>query len=253
VLLPQLSGALSSAVVALGPSWLDPQELVADFGGWALLGVSLIVFAETGLLLGFFLPGDTLLFTAGLLATTGAIGTPLWAVVLALVAAAVVGGEGGFFIGRSAGRAVLERSRLVQDDQLERAERFFARHGRKTLVLARFVPVVRTLVPVVAGAARMPQRTYAAGNVVGAVLWAAGLTLTGAWLGRIPVVRDFVLGKLDYVILGVVGLSLLLTLAQVVRQRRSTVRERRAARRAGAVHPAPAQPPVPAAQVEGPR
>jgi membrane-associated protein len=244
VLLPQLSGALSRA---LGPSWLDPQELITVWGGWAVLGVSLIVFAETGLLLGFFLPGDTLLFTVGLLAASGAISTPLWAVVLSLVAAAVLGGECGFAIGRKAGRPLLERSRLVREDQLQQTEAFFARHGHLTLVIARFVPVVRTLAPLVAGAARMPARTYTVGNTVGAALWAAGLTLVGAWLGQIPSVRDFVLHRLDVVILGVVAFSFVLIGMRLVMARRDAVRARRAARRS-----APAQSPVPAAQGEGP-
>lgn len=255
VVLPPLHGALSSAVVAVGSSWLDPQELVTVWGGWAVLGVSLIVFAETGLLLGFFLPGDTLLFTVGLLVASGAIGTPLWAVVLALVAAAVLGGECGFAIGRTAGRPLLERSRLVRDDQLQQTEAFFARHGHLTLVIARFVPVVRTLAPLVAGAARMPARTYALGNTVGAALWAAGLTLLGAWLGQIPSVRDFVLHRLDLVILAVVALSVVLVGVRLVVARRDAVRERRAARRtaAAAASAASAQPAVPATSGECPR
>jgi membrane-associated protein len=219
--MPLLTGVLSATVTDVGPSWLGPQAMIEAFGGWAVLGVALIIFAETGLLLGFFLPGDTLLFTTGLLAASGAIPTPLWLVVLALVAGAVAGGEVGYLIGKVAGRAVIRRTHVVRDDQVALTEEFFTTHGRKTLVLARFVPVVRALAPLVAGLAKMPRRTYTLGNVLGAALWAGGLTLLGAWAGGIPGVSDFVLDYLDYVLLGVVVFTLAVVGVQLVRQHRS--------------------------------
>jgi membrane-associated protein len=175
--------------LALGPTWLAPDQLIQSFG---LVGIMIVVFAESGLLIGFFLPGDSLLFTTGLLVTTGALdGPPLWAVCVLIVVAAVAGDQTGYLFGRRVGPALFNRpdSRLFKAENAAKAHAFFVRHGPKSLVLARFVPVVRTFTPVIAGVSRMEYRRFVVFNVLGGVLWGAGVTLLGAWLGGIDAVH----------------------------------------------------------------
>lgn len=194
---------------------LDPTQLINTFG---LIGIMVILFAECGLLVGFFLPGDSLLFTAGLLAAGGLI-APLWVLLLALPAAAIAGNLVGYWIGRKAGPAVFKRpdSRLFKAEYVDRSQAFFDRNGARTIVLARFVPVVRTFATVMAGASRMDLRRYALYSVVGGVAWAAGLTLVGHRLGQVAVVRDHV----ELFVLGIVALSLVPVGIEVVRGRKS--------------------------------
>ena len=197
---------------------LDPTQLINTFG---LIGIMAILFAECGLLVGVFLPGDSLLFTAGLLAAGGLV-PPLWVLLLLLPFAAIAGNLVGWWIGRKAGPAVFERpdSRLLKAQYVQRAESFFERNGARTVLLARFVPVVRTFSSVMAGAARMDFRRFALYSVIGGVLWAAGVTLLGYWLGQVAVVRDHV----ELFILGVVVLSLVPIAIEVVRNRRRSPR-----------------------------
>ena len=194
--------------------FLDPTHLIDTFG---LVGTMAVLFAECGLLVGFFLPGDSLLFTAGLLAAGGRI-APLWVLLVLLPVAAVAGNLVGYWIGRSAGPAVFDRpdSRLLKAEHVERSRAFFERHGARTVVLARFVPVVRTFATVMAGAARMDLRRFALYSAVGGVAWAAGVTLLGAWLGQVALVRDHV----EVFVLAVVVLSLLPVGLEVLRGRR---------------------------------
>jgi membrane-associated protein len=182
----------AATFVALGPQWLDPQYLISDLGSWALAGVALIIFAECGLLLGFFLPGDSLLFVTGLAVTTGLIATPLWLVCVVLVVAAFAGNVCGYYAGRAAGPAIFDRpdSRLLKRENVERTQRFFDKYGNRAILLGRFVPVVRTFITVMAGVGRMSARRYLVFSAVGALLWAAGVTLLGAVLGRFDVVRN---------------------------------------------------------------
>ena len=179
-------------IVALGPEWLDPDTMIRAFGALAVLGVCAVVFAETGLLVGFFLPGDSLLFTAGLLTATGVIETPVVLVAAAVGVAAVVGDQVGYMIGRRAGPRVFARpdSRWFRQEYVDKTAGYFDRYGGRTIVLARFVPIVRTFAPVVAGVSRMRYRTFVAYNVVGALLWGVGVTFLGYWLGRFAFVRD---------------------------------------------------------------
>jgi membrane-associated protein len=199
-------------------SLLDPSHLINTFG---LVGIMVILFAECGLLVGFFLPGDSLLFTAGLLAAGGLI-APLWVLLVLLPLAAVAGNLVGYWIGRTAGPAVFTRpdSRLFKAAYVERAQVFFDRNGSRTILLARFVPIVRTFATVMAGAAKMDVRRYALSSVVGGVLWAGGVTLLGYWLGQVAVVRD----HLELFILGIVALSLVPVAIEVVRGRRESRR-----------------------------
>lgn len=166
-------------------SALDPKHIIESFGPWALLGITFIIFAETGLLLGFFLPGDSLLFTAGLLASQGDLNIVV--LLVCCMGAAIAGGEVGYTIGRRVGPTLFSRpdSRLFKQAYVERTKEFFDRHGSKTIVLARFVPMVRTFTTVMAGVGEMPRRAYSTFNVIGAVLWAGGVTLAGYLLSEI--------------------------------------------------------------------
>ena len=199
-------------------SFLDPQHLIGTFG---LVGIMLILFAECGLLIGFFLPGDSLLFTAGLVAAGGIGGLtlpPLWVLIVAFAAAAVIGNLVGYWIGFRAGPAVFSRpdSRLFKAEHVERSHAFFERNGAKTIVLARFVPVVRTFATVMAGASRMDFRRYAMFSLIGGVLWAGGITAMGHWLGGVQIVRDHI----ELFVLGVVVVSLVPIAVEYLRGRR---------------------------------
>ncbi|MCF6523134.1 DedA family protein [Streptomyces sp. JJ36] len=202
--------------LALGPSWLDPDYLIQTFG---LLGILTIVFAESGLLIGFFLPGDSLLFTTGLLvATDQYLHYPLWVVCVLIVIAAVAGDQVGYAFGRKVGPALFRRpdSRFFKQENVEKAHDFFEKYGAKSLVLARFVPIVRTFTPIIAGVSRMNYRTFVTFNVVGGLLWGAGVTLLGAALGQV----DFVHAHIEKFLLGIVLLSVLPIAIEYWRARR---------------------------------
>lgn len=198
-------------------SLLDPQHLLDGIGPWALLVVCLVVVAETGLFV-VFLPGDSLLFTAGLLVAGGEMGAPLWLVCLATAVAAATGDQIGYLIGRTLGPRLFTREdgRLFRRSHLRKTEEFFERYGARTVLLARFVPAVRTLAPVAAGGSRMHYRTFVSWNLVGAVGWGVGVTLLGYFLGQVAVVRE----HLEVFILGVVALSLVPAGVEVLRERR---------------------------------
>lgn len=150
-----------------------------------LIGVALVVFAESGLLIGFFLPGDSLLLTTGLLTHRGVINQEIYLVVIVLFLAAVLGDNTGYWFGKKAGRRLFKRkdSTIFQKSNLEKAEAFYERHGSKTIVLARFVPFARTFAPIIAGISHMKYSTFVIFNIVGALLWAVGLTYLGYYAG----------------------------------------------------------------------
>ncbi|MBQ1091636.1 DedA family protein [Streptomyces sp. B93] len=200
--------------LALGPSWLDPNYLLDTFGIWGLL---LIVFAESGLLIGFFLPGDSLLFTAGLLITSNQLNFPLWAAVVLIVIAAIVGDQVGYMFGKKVGPALFTRpdSRLFKQENVTKAHEFFEKHGPKSLVLARFVPIVRTFTPIIAGVSGMRYRSFLTFNVVGGILWGAGVTMLGAWLGNI----DFVKENIEAILILIVFISVIPIIIEVLRAR----------------------------------
>ncbi len=200
----QIAFVSVTSLLAVG-GMLDPEHLLATFG---TIGLILVIFAETGLLVGFFLPGDSLLFTAGLLASQGKMN--LAVVLLGCFAAAVIGDQVGFLFGRKVGPALFRRpdSRLFKQDHVVRAQEFFDRHGPKTIVLARFVPVVRTFTPVLAGVGNMHYRTFITYNVVGALIWAVGVTLVGYALGT-------VIPSIDRYLLPAIGVIILLSLIPV--------------------------------------
>lgn len=190
---------------------------LASLGPAALLVVMAIVFAETGLLVGFFLPGDSLLFTVGVLTSAGVLGLPFWVVAVGVFVAACAGDQVGYLIGRRAGPRVFSRpdSRLLAQEHAERAQDFFARHGSKAVVLARFVPVVRTFAPVVAGVGRMSYRRFLVFNVAGAFAWGVGVLTAGYFLGGVPFVADHV----ELIVLAVVAASLAPILVAGLRHR----------------------------------
>lgn len=213
--------------IALIP-WLDPTTIIEAAGPWALLVVCFIVFAETGLLVGFLLPGDTLLIIAGLLTHTNEIfGVNIWVVSLLIALAAFVGGEVGYLIGHKGGPAVFERkeSGLFSRKNVERTNAFFERYGGLTVILARFVPIVRTFAPVAAGVGHMPWKRYSLYNFIGAMIWGFGLTMVGFLVGYIPWVAHLVTEYIDVILLVAVGGTALVTLWHYFSERRKVRKE----------------------------
>jgi len=216
--------AMTSAIFAVG---LDPQKLLESIG---LIGLFIVIFSESGILIGFFLPGDSLLFTAGL-ATYGLVlregedkfqlaSGHIWIVVLGVVIAAIAGDQVGYAFGNKVGPSLFKRpeSRLFKPSYVESAEKFFAKHGSKSIVLARFVPIVRTFTPIVAGVSNMHYRTFVKFNVIGGILWGAGLTLLGYTLGRaFPAIGD----NIEIAVLVIVFVSLLPVVIEFIRHRRT--------------------------------
>jgi membrane-associated protein len=210
------------ASVALGPSFLDPQWLISTFG---LLGILVLVFAESGLLIGFFLPGDSLLFTTGLLVADGTyLHQPLWLMCLLVSVAALLGDQFGYWFGRRFGPSIFRRpdSRLFKQENLSRATAFFEKYGARSIVLARFVPIVRTFTPIVAGASRMHYRTFLLYNVIGGVLWGSGVTTLGYFLGQIAFVRN----NIEFILVAIVIVSLIPVAIELLRGRRRSARAR---------------------------
>ena len=217
IVLQTIAQPLAGSLAALGPGWLDPNTIVHGFGPLAVLGVLAMVFAETGLLAGFFLPGDSLLFTAGLLTARGFITMPV-ALLAGLVSlAAFAGDQVGFAIGRRAGPRVFTRpgSRLFRREYVDKTTTFFTRFGGRAIVLARFVPIVRTFAPVAAGVGQVRYRQFVAYNAIGALLWGAGVTLLGAWLGNLAAVR----ARIDLILIAIVAVSVVPIALEVLRAR----------------------------------
>jgi len=153
----------------------------------SILGVALVVFAESGLLIGFFLPGDSLLFTTGFLISAGFLNVNIHLAVLIVFLAAVLGDSVGYTFGRRLGPRLFRKqdARFFKQDYIKQAQAFYEKHGGKTIIIARFIPIVRTFAPIVAGASKMEYRRFLTFNVIGAFLWAAGVTYTGFLLGRV--------------------------------------------------------------------
>ena len=206
--------------------WLDASHIITTFvgwiGPWAILGVMLVIFAETGLLIGFFLPGDSLLFTLGMFVGTGAVGVHIWVAAPLVWLAAVAGNQTGYLIGRKAGPAIFNKpdSRLFKQEYVERTSEFFERHGGKAVTLAQFVPIVRTFTPVIAGVGKMHYRHFITFNVLGATFWAFGITWLGYFLGTITWIQD----NIDAMILVIVFISvapmLISGISQLIKSRR---------------------------------
>ena len=181
--------------------------LLYSLGPAALLLVMAVVFVESGLLLGFFLPGDSFLFIAGALVASHVIGLPAWLLAAGVFTAAVAGDQVGYLIGRRFGPRLFSRpgSRIFAQENADRAQRFFDRHGSKAVVLARFVPIVRTFVPAVAGVGRMSRRRFTSFNLVGAALWSVGIVVAGILFGGI----SFIAAHIELITIGLAGLSVI--------------------------------------------
>lgn len=208
--LPALVGHGAVPSLAILPDWLDPMQILDKpaLGFWVVIIACAIIFAETGLLVGFFLPGDSLLFTAGLLVSTGAMPVNIWVLMAMLIVSGFLGDRLGYYIGHKAGPSIFNKpdSRFFKREYVEKAHVFFERHGGKALVLARFVPIMRTFVPVIVGVAKMDMRKFLFFNALGAVLWAGGVTYLGYFLGnKVPWVRD----NLDIIFITIVLISVI--------------------------------------------
>jgi membrane-associated protein len=194
---------------------MDPRDLIETFG---TIGLFAIVFAESGLLFGFFLPGDSLLFTAGLLSSQGTLNFPL--ILVGCFVAAVAGDQVGYAFGARVGPALFRRpnSRIFKQEHVEKARQYFERYGTKTIVLARFVPIVRTFAPILAGVGNMRYRTFVTFNILGGFLWAVGVTTLGYILGEsIPDIDRYL-----YPIIGLIILLSVLPIAlEILKARRS--------------------------------
>jgi membrane-associated protein len=178
-------------------------ELIVAFG---YLGVFLTIFAESGVLIGFFLPGDSLLFTVGILASQGYFNIT-WMIILAITGA-ILGDTFGYYIGRVVGPKLFQRkeSRLFKQEYVKKTEDFYAKYGKRTIILARFVPIVRTFAPVMAGVGKMHYRTFVSYNVIGGFLWAGGLLSISYYLGtRFEGIENY----LTYIVIGIIAVSLI--------------------------------------------
>lgn len=204
--------------------FIDPKKLI-EHGGYLLIFV--IIFAESGLLIGFFLPGDSLLFTAGMVAAGTFhelvdVRLNIWVLLIGVFLAAVVGDQVGYVFGRKVGPALFKRedSRIFKQEHVEKAQLFFDKYGPKALVLARFVPIVRTFTPIVAGVAHMDYPLFVRYNVLGGLLWGAGVTSLGYFLGSVPVVKE----NFEIAIFVVIAVSLIPIAIEVLRSRRDRQR-----------------------------
>ncbi|MBD0323041.1 MAG: VTT domain-containing protein [Aldersonia sp.] len=181
---------------ALLPGFLDPITLLGYFGAWALAGLLLVILVESGVLFPV-LPGDSLLFVAGMVVAGESAEVEkfasLWQLLIFIPIAAIIGGQIGYWIGRYVGTTMFKPdARFLKEKYLVEAHEFFEKHGAITILLARFVPIVRTLAPIVAGAARMKFPVFLAYNVIGAVVWGCGITLLGYWLGQFEIIQKLI-------------------------------------------------------------
>jgi len=185
-------------------------ELIDFIKAISIIGVLIVIFAESGLLIGFFLPGDSLLFTTGFLIYSGVLDFNIHLLVVFLFLAAVFGDSVGYTFGRRVGRPLFKRqnSRLFKQEYLERAQDFYEKHGGKTIILARFIPIVRTFAPVVAGVSQMKYRVFLSYNIIGGLLWTAGLTYAGFFLGKL---FEELGVEIDQVLLPIIALIIFLS------------------------------------------
>ena len=212
-----------AAVSGLFP-FLDPENLAAA-GPLGLVIVCVVIFAETGLLVGFVFPGDTLLLITGISAEQG-LGISIWIAAPAIAVAAFLGGELGYYIGKKTGPRIFERkdSGFFSREQVQRTYKFFDKYGALAIILARFVPIVRTLAPIAAGVGRMNYRRYSLYNGIGALAWGFGVTFLGYLIGFIPPVSDFVQHNIEFILLGAVVLTLIPTIYHVWKNHRAAKR-----------------------------
>ena len=208
-------------------SLTDPDQLIRlltqVLTGWLGYGLlAFIVFAETGLLVGLFLPGDSLLFTVGVVCGAGDL--DIVTISALLVIASIAGDQSGYFLGRRTGPAIFSRpdSRVFKQEYVTRTQAFYAKHGGKTLIYAKFAPIVRTFAPFMAGVGRMPYRRFVSFNVFGGLGWVLSMTLAGYYLGEVPVIRR----NFEKVVLAIVFVSLLPLVIHYWQSRRASAAAR---------------------------
>lgn len=201
------------------------QDSLAAAGPLGLLIVCAVIFAETGLLVGFVFPGDTLLLITGISAEKG-LGISIWIAAPAIAVAAFLGGELGYYIGKKTGPRIFERrdSGFFSKEQVTRTYRFFDKYGPLAIILARFVPIVRTITPIAAGVGKMDYRRYSLYNAIGALAWGFGVTFLGYLIGFIPPVADFVQHNIELILLGAVLITLIPTVYHVLSNHRKAKR-----------------------------
>ncbi|MBO0920152.1 VTT domain-containing protein [Cellulomonas sp. zg-ZUI222] len=202
---------------ALGPDFLDAEKLINSFGTAALIGIVAVVFIETGLLFPF-LPGDSLLFTAGALVAQDSLQLNIWVLCLLLFLAAFTGDQVAYVIGRKLGPKVFNRpdSRFFKQKYIDQTYAYFDKYGGRTIIVARFVPFVRTYAPVAAGVGKMHYRHFVSYNVIGALLWGVGVTLLGYWLGNF----SFIKNNIEALLILIVGVSVLPVVFELWKARR---------------------------------
>ena len=208
---------LTTTTLALGPKWIDPNYLLSTLGGYLLLVIAIIIFAECGLLIGFFLPGDSLLFPLGLYIAKGTVHTPLWLACVIMSVCAVAGNVLGYWIGRAVGPKLFNKpdSRLFKREYVDKTHAFFERYGGRAIFLARFVPIIRTFITAVAGVGKMEARRYLSISVMGGVIWASGVLVLGYFLGQV----DFIANHLDLVLVVIVLISVVPMVIEWARNR----------------------------------
>ena len=209
---------LAASIQASG--LLDPEGLLKGFGSLALFAACLILFIECGLLVGVILPGDSLLFIVGMLIASNFISTPLSIALLLMSICAIAGNLLGYWTGAKVGPKLFSRpdSKLFKQEYVVTTQNFFEKHGSRAIVLARFVPIVRSVITALAGVARMDYKTYATYSTIGGILWICTMTLAGYFLGSIPVIKE----NIDLVAIGIVLLSLIPVFVEVIRQKRKS-------------------------------
>ncbi len=197
---------------------LNIEELLTNLGPWAFWVSVFIIFAECGLLIGFFLPGDSLLFIIGMFIAQGFIDINIWLAAAILAVAAILGNLVGYWIGAKIGPPLFNRpdSRLFKQEYVERTHDFFERYGARAIFLARFVPIVRTFITAIAGVAGMTYRTFAIYSAIGGLVWAGGITVAGYFLGNIPFVKD----NLEIMLIAIVVISVIPIVIEYLRSRK---------------------------------
>ena len=209
---------LTTAVTALGPSWLNPETMLTSLGDIAFWVVMGIIFAECGLLIGFFLPGDSLLFITGLFMAQGFITMNIWLGAILLTISAIVGNAVGYWIGRQAGPSLFRKpdSKLFKREYVEKTGHFFEKYGARAIVMARFIPIVRTFITAMAGMGGMNFRRFITFSAIGGVIWAGGVTILGYFLGNI----EFVKKNIELILLLVILISVIPIVLEWIKHRR---------------------------------
>ena len=209
------------SVLALLPNWLSADGLISAFGDYALYGVTAVIFAECGLLIGIIFPGDSVIFAIGMLTATGVISQPIWVSVPVLTIAAIAGNMTGYWIGQTAGPKVFTTgSRFFKPEYVDRTADFFERYGNRAIIFARFVPVVRTIITALAGVGHMERTRFYKYSAVGGVIWVCVNGLGGYWLGSVPLVHD----NLEISLLIIVIVSWIPIVVEALRIRRDKQR-----------------------------